>query len=57
MTNGKEGRPGRRHPWPMFDTAPILTPFAALLTGMGVILGGCALFAVTLWITRWLARR
>jgi hypothetical protein len=41
----------------MFDTAPTLTPLAALLTGGGVILGGIALFAATLLLTRWLARR
>lgn len=41
----------------MFDTAPTMTPFEALLTGGGVILGGLVLFAATLLLTRWLARR
>lgn len=41
----------------MLDTAPTLTPYEALLTGGGVILGGIALFALTLLLTRWLARR
>lgn len=41
----------------MFDTAPTMTPLEALLTGGGVILGGIALLALTLYVTRWLARR
>lgn len=41
----------------MFDTAPMLTPTAALLTGAGVIVGGTALFVAMLLITRWLAKR
>lgn len=57
MTKGKDHRLRPGDPAVMFDTAPTLTPFAALLTGAGVILGGCALLALTLWITRWLARR
>lgn len=41
----------------MFDVAPTLTPLEALLTGSAVILGGTALFALVLLLTRWLARR
>lgn len=41
----------------MLDTAPTLTPFAALLAGAGVIVGGAVLFGLTLVLTRWLARR
>lgn len=39
------------------ETAPTLTPFEALLTGGGIILGGIALFGLMLVLTRWLARR
>lgn len=45
---------------PMFrslQTAPTLTPYEALLVGGGIILGGIALFALMLLVTRWLARR
>lgn len=42
---------------PMFDTAPTLTPPEALLTGIGVIIGGTILFGLLLLFTRWLARR
>lgn len=57
MTKSKD-RPRRAgDPGAMFETAPTMTPFEALLTGGGVILGGIALFALTLWVTRWLARR
>ncbi|HTH16497.1 MAG TPA: hypothetical protein VL974_07585 [Magnetospirillum sp.] len=41
----------------MFDAPPTLTPFEALLTGGGVIVGGTVLFALLLLFTRWLARR
>lgn len=57
MTKGKDRRPLPRDPCVMLDTAPTLAPFAALLTGAGIILGGCALLALTLVVTRWLARR
>lgn len=57
MTKGKDCPRRAGDPGAMFETAPILTPYEALLTGGGVILGGIALFALTLWFTRWLARR
>jgi hypothetical protein len=41
----------------MFDTAPVLTPFEALVTGAGVIVGGTALFVIMLLLTRWMAKR
>lgn len=41
----------------MFDTAPTLTPFEALLTGSAVLIGGTVVFALVLLFTRWLARR
>ncbi|MCA1907633.1 MAG: hypothetical protein LDL39_04655 [Magnetospirillum sp.] len=40
-----------------FDTAPSLSPDEAMIVGGLVILGGIALFAGMLLLTRWLARR
>ena len=57
MTKGKDRRLAPGDPAAMFDTAPTMTPLEALLTGGGVILGGIALLALTLYVTRWLARR
>lgn len=41
----------------MFETAPTLTPFQALMAGGGIIAGGIVMLALTLWLARWLARR
>lgn len=57
MTKGKDRRPLPGDPGSMFQTAPTLAPFAALLTGGAIIVGGIALLALTLLLTRWLARR
>lgn len=41
----------------MFEIAPTLTPFEALLTGSAVLIGGTILFVAVLLFTRWLAKR
>lgn len=57
MIKGKARARQPGHARPMFDEAPTLAPYAALLTGAGIIIGGLVLFSLTLALTRWLARR
>jgi hypothetical protein len=57
LTKRKDRRSRTGDAGAMFDTAPILTPTEALLTGAGIIFGGTALFVAMLLITRWLAKR